>query len=1173
MRPHLGVTSAAVFIVTLAAVACLDTSSPNLDLPNEVVAIRMQPTSASVPLGGHVSFQAVAVDNSGDPVSGQSVTWSSQDTTVAVVDANGNVSTKKIGSTQIVASGDSKVGTASVNVMPPAVASVQLTPSSADILVGDVLQLVATPRDADGNALTGRTITWSSSNQAVATVSSSGSVSGVAQGTAVITATSEGVSSTSDITVSPLEPDTVVVSPSSVSIQPKQTAQLTANVRNSQGQTMTTTVSWLSGDPTLASVSGSGLVTGLSSGTTTVTASAGKKKTKVKVVVAQSVAASVTVSPSSISLTQGGTQQLQATVKDDSGNVLTGSIITWSSNDTSAATVSSTGMVTARGAGNATITALSSGVSGTASVAVQALAAPVASVSMSPTSASLVTGDTITFTATPRDSTGTALGGRTITWASSNTSVAKVSGTGLVTAVAVGSASITATSEGKIGTAGVTVSAPPVASVAVSPHSASVVTNGTVQLSVTLRDANGNILTGRTVTWSSSDSSTATVNGTGLVTGATPGTAEVYATSEGHSDSSTVTVTAPAAATVSVAPNSATLRVGNTSQFAATVRDASGNVLTGLTVTWSSSATATATVSASGLVTAVAPGSATITATSEGKSGTSAISVTLVPVSTVTVTPKNDTLAVGANAQLSATLKDSAGNVLTGRTITWGTSSASVATVTSSGMVTGVAGGNATITATSEGKSGTSAVVVDAPAPPPPTTHAGWYVAPNGSSGASGSASAPWDLATALSGAGGRIQPGDTVWLRAGTYGSGEGNSDYHATLNGTASAPIIVRQYPGERATVNGDIAVDGSYTWYWGFELKNTNTSTQDIQGINSHCPGCRFINMVVHDHSGDGFGLWSEGPNQVAYGNIIYNNGFHGSTSTSYGHGIYTQNQTGTKLLQDNVLFNQFGYGIHVYGSGNAYLNNFTVDGNVSFNSGVGDGMNYTLGGGSPLINLVVNGNMAYYNPDRMGNSFRIGYNFGTTNTNGTMTNNYIVGTTFVSQWTSGFTFTGNTVVNSSGLVVLVDQDVPTNSTWDNNTYSGAASTPFSALNIGYSFSQWRSTFGWDAHSTLSSSPPPNHIVVEPNAYEPGRANIVVYNWTGAGSVTVDLSGALNIGDHFVVVNAQNFYGTPVMSGVYGGPISLPISTVSPPAAIGGQSMPATSTQFQTYVVLKQ
>ncbi len=457
--------------------------------------------------------------------------------------------------------------------------------------------------------------------------------------------------------------------------------------------------------------------------------------------------------------------------------------------------------------------------------------------------------------------------------------------------------------------------------------------------------------------------------------------------------------------------------------------------------------------------------------------------------------------------------------------------------------------------------------------PPPTGTHAGWYVTPSGNSGGSGSATSPWDLTTALGGAGGRIHPGDTVWLRAGRYGSGEGRSDYHATLTGTSTAPIIVRAYPGERATIDGDVAVDGSYTWYWGFELANTNTSTQDIQGINSHCPGCRFINLIVHDHSGDGFGLWSEGPNQVAYGNIIYNNGFHGSTSTSFGHGIYAQNNTGTKVLQDNILFNQFGYGVHVYGSGNAFLNNFTVDGNVSFNSGVGDGMNYTFGGGSPLNNLVVNGNMAYYSPSKIGNSMRVGYNFGTTNRNGVVTNNYVVGTAFLSQWLSGLTFTGNTVINPNGVDVLFDQDVPTSSTVDHNTYTDGSSSPFSVLGTGYSLSAFQSKFGWDTHSTMTLSLPANHVVVEPNTYERGRANVVVYNWRGAGAVTVDLSSALNAGDHFVVVNAQNFFGTPVVSGTYSGPVTIPISAISPPASIGGHSMPSTGSQFETFVVLKQ
>jgi acid phosphatase len=187
----------------------------------------------------------------------------------------------------------------------------------------------------------------------------------------------------------------------------------------------------------------------------------------------------------------------------------------------------------------------------------------------------------------------------------------------------------------------------------------------------------------------------------------------------------TVTVTTPAppppppapvpVATVTVTPASATLRVGTTVQLSTTLEDSAGNVLTGRTIMWSSSAPTVATVSASGLVTAVAVGSATITATSEGKSGTSAITVTLVPVATVSVAPASDTLGIGTTSQLTATTKDSAGNVLTGRVVTWSSSATGVATVSGSGVVTGVAAGSATITATSEGQSGTASIMVTPP--------------------------------------------------------------------------------------------------------------------------------------------------------------------------------------------------------------------------------------------------------------------------------------------------------------------------------------------------------------------------------------------------------------------------------------------------------------------------
>ena len=141
---------------------------------------------------------------------------------------------------------------------------------------------------------------------------------------------------------------------------------------------------------------------------------------------------------------------------------------------------------------------------------------------------------------------------------------------------------------------------------------------------------------------------------------------------------------------------------------------ASGNVLTGRTVTWSTSSASIATVSQTGVVTGVAAGTATITATSEGKTGTATITVTAVPVATVTVAPTTLPLQVGQTGTLTATTRDAANNVLTGRVIAWSSSSPNVATVAPNGTVTAVAVGTATITATSEGKSGTATVTVTA---------------------------------------------------------------------------------------------------------------------------------------------------------------------------------------------------------------------------------------------------------------------------------------------------------------------------------------------------------------------------------------------------------------------------------------------------------------------------
>ena len=170
---------------------------------------------------------------------------------------------------------------------------------------------------------------------------------------------------------------------------------------------------------------------------------------------------------------------------------------------------------------------------------------------------------------------------------------------------------------------------------------------------------------------------------------------------------------------VVVTPNAASVAVGGTAQLAAATLDAGGEPLTGRVVTWSTDNAQVATVSGAGLVTAAATGAATITATSEGKSGTSRVTVTAapVPVASVAVTPASPTVAEGSTVQLTATPRDGAGQPLSGRVVTWQTDAAQVATVSSTGLVTGFAAGTAVVTATSEGKQAAASVTVSALSP------------------------------------------------------------------------------------------------------------------------------------------------------------------------------------------------------------------------------------------------------------------------------------------------------------------------------------------------------------------------------------------------------------------------------------------------------------------------
>lgn len=248
-------------------------------------------------------------------------------------------------------------------------------------------------------------------------------------------------------------------------------------------------------------------------------------------------------------------------------------------------------------------------------------------------------------------------------------------------------------------------------------------TTTTIALVAIVSDAQGNQLLGRVVTWSSSDSTIAPVNALGVVTeGSSNGTATITATCEEVTGSMTVTITGatPVVTTVTVSPSSASITdtgAGDTVQLSATVTDQYGATMTGQTIAWSSTAPSTASVdSNSGLVTGQAAGSATISATCAGVTGTAAITVTH-PASvatTVTVSPSSFSVAAGSTTQLAATTKDQYNATMTGRTYSWTSSDTSIATVDSSGLVTGVAAGSVTITAHDGSVTGSSAVTLTA---------------------------------------------------------------------------------------------------------------------------------------------------------------------------------------------------------------------------------------------------------------------------------------------------------------------------------------------------------------------------------------------------------------------------------------------------------------------------
>jgi uncharacterized protein YjdB len=345
---------------------------------------------------------------------------------------------------------------------------------------------------------------------------------------------------------------------------------------------------------------------------------------------------------------------------------------------------------------------------------------PVSSVVVTPDTATLVVGKSVTLTAKTYDAASNELSGRNIAWTGSNDDVATVSSSGKVTALAPGSVTITATSEGKSDNATITVIAP-VSSVTVSPDSVSVIVGKTSALTAAVRDASGNALNGRAVTWKSDKTAVATVDANGVVTAVAPGTATITATSEGKNGNAKVVVTLEPVAKVTVADlehpdDPFTVVEGNLLQLAALLADASGDTLLDRLVTWESADPTIATVSATGQVKGMKPGIVKITATSEGVSGSADVTVTSAAEGNVVVLPADTTIATGQTFDLHGMVVGADGVARDDNTLMWSSDNSAVANVGSTGRVQALFFGTATITATKPGSTkgtpGTAKVTV-----------------------------------------------------------------------------------------------------------------------------------------------------------------------------------------------------------------------------------------------------------------------------------------------------------------------------------------------------------------------------------------------------------------------------------------------------------------------------
>lgn len=429
------------------------------------------------------------------------------------------------------------------------------------------------------------------------------------------------------------------------------------------------------------------------------------------------------------------------------------------------------------------------------------------------------------------------------------------------------------------------------------------------------------------------------------------------------------------------------------------------------------------------------------------------------------------------------------------------------------------------------------------------------YVSPSGNSDGR-SAASPMSLKKAVDSA----KPGDLYWLQEGQY-----RGRFVLEKNGTEKNPIIFRATPGKRVVLQGGFYLLSQYTWIWGMEIMDPgNISTSG--GVEMLAPGTRVINNVIHDIKGKvGIGAWQTGEGQVIYGNIVYKQ----ISNQNNPHNLYIQNDfshMGYKYVVNNMFLDardvtEITYNVHAY-TQNSLITGLWFEQNVIRNGA------FLIGGFNlPADHEVVKQNYFYKAPVQFGyrrpTQVRFQYNYlGRSE----LTTEYFWGAGESKyKQTAPNIYTNNEILNPpstiphiafstsaylgtercDGCARIRPVDI-----FDQNKYSSPFKARFFADNkdLGIlGMDGWRNATAaagkrFDGNSTVVAPPRVTKVVILRNDYEPTRAHLVVYNWSNAAKVRIDLGSFLPMGSRFTIYDAQKVYQAPTLAGTYTGPIEL-------------------------------